>query len=104
MLSAVRDDCAQEVVPDDELVQLFEAVDVDGSGAIDADEFETFLGSDPLATDMSLAVFFEAMFQLADLWTATIDGDAYADFLNTLVSHIVTVRPPAYWYRHLRPA
>ena len=56
--------------------------------AIDSEEFKSFLASDAMAKDMGLDVFFEAMFQLADLWSARMDAVAYAQFLHSLFEHI----------------
>ena len=75
---------------DEELLELFAAVDTDGSGEIDIDEFVNFLESDPLAEDMSFQVFGEAMFQLAQLWVKRKEEEQYAMFLEHLFLKITT--------------
>ena len=101
----VRRDCKipAAVVPDTDLRQLFNAVDVDRSASIDAQEFESFICSDALAQDMVLDIFSvrkrgmakfyqrhrsrlrwnvvclgfvqESMFQLCQLWVARPEED-----------------------------
>eukprot|EP01050_Picozoa_sp_SAG11_P047237 SAG11_NODE_24630_length_370_cov_1.140221_1_plen_61_part_10 len=50
-LLQVRGDCniTEAVVSDEELRELFDAVDASGDGAMDANEFEAFLSADALA-------------------------------------------------------
>eukprot|EP01043_Picozoa_sp_COSAG02_P029902 COSAG02_NODE_1882_length_10539_cov_56.252203_3_plen_1220_part_00 len=88
----IRDECniSEEVVPDDILVDLFSAVDIDGQGGIDGEEFENFICSDPLAMDMNYKIFSEAMFQLAQLWVQEEDEVQYAKFLDNLFQCITT--------------
>ena len=62
----VRRDCKipAAVVPDTDLRQLFNAVDVDRSASIDAQEFESFICSDALAQDMVLDIFSVRMHRM----------------------------------------
>lgn len=88
----IRKECnlSSEAVPDDTLDDLFAAVDIDGTGGIDAQEFENFICSDPLAMDMTYRVFAEAMFQLVQLWVEEEDEVQYAAFLDNLFELITT--------------
>ena len=90
--AAVRGDCNinEDVVSQADLGELFSAVDKDGSGDIDIDEFVEFLASNPLAQDMSFKVFSEAMFQLAQLWVGKDDEVQFAKFLDTVFKNITT--------------
>jgi Ca2+-binding EF-hand superfamily protein len=92
-ISAVRKDCdiSSRVVSDTALEGLFSAVDADGSGEIDCDEFGSLLTSDALAQDMTFDVFYESMFQLADLWTADPPvASNYEAFLLSIFGNITT--------------
>ena len=74
-----------------DLKSLFQEVDDDGSGEIDAAEFQEFLESDPLACEMTLDVFSGSMWQLLMLWVkegSTIEQ--YASFLQQLFNRITT--------------
>ena len=66
----VRRDCKipAAVVPDTDLRQLFNAVDVDRSASIDAQEFESFICSDALAQDMVLDIFSVRMHRMATFY------------------------------------
>jgi CRP-like cAMP-binding protein/Ca2+-binding EF-hand superfamily protein len=89
----LRKECniSDDAVPDETLIDLFEAVDTDGAGGIDAEEFEDFICSDPLAMDMTYKVFAEAMFQLAQLWVEEEDEEQYAAFLDALFDRITKI-------------
>ena len=69
----VRRDCKipAAVVPDTDLRQLFNAVDVDRSASIDAQEFESFICSDALAQDMVLDIFSVRMHRGFQVLSAT---------------------------------
>ena len=60
------------VLSDDELRKMFDAIDADGSGEMDLQEFTDFVESEPFAADMTMDVFSEALFQLANLWVAKV--------------------------------
>ena len=82
-------DISERVVSDEDLGKMFDAVDDDGSGEIDCEEFETLLTSDALAQDMTFEVFYEAMFQLVDLWTSDPPKvENYENFLAMVLSNI----------------
>lgn len=90
-VGAVRQDCDidENVLSDADLWKMFDTVDVDGSGEIDSEEFERLLESDALAHDMTFEVFFEAMFQLVDLWTADPpEVSNYTVFLDKMLKNI----------------
>eukprot|EP01047_Picozoa_sp_COSAG01_P106052 COSAG01_NODE_35200_length_535_cov_1.672018_2_plen_126_part_01 len=65
-------------------------MDGDGSGEIDAREFQQLLISQQMAQDMSFEIFFNAMFQLAELWTAEAAAPAFVAFLTALLDRIAT--------------
>ena len=87
---AVRSDCDinDDVVSDEDLKSMFDAVDSDGSGEMDVDEFREFIESNALAQDMSFEIFYEAMFQLAELWVAKEDAGQYTVFFGQLRNRI----------------
>ena len=87
---AVRADCGinEDVVSDEDLKTMFDAVDVDGSGEINVDEFRQFIESNALAQDMAFEIFYEAMFQLAELWVAKEDAAQYTSFFEQLRGRI----------------
>jgi Ca2+-binding EF-hand superfamily protein len=90
-IGAVRKDCDlnEKVLSDADLGKMFDAVDDDGSGEIDCDEFEQLLTSDALAQDMTFEVFYEAMFQLVDLWTSDPpEVSNYQVFLTKMLKNI----------------
>jgi hypothetical protein len=70
-------------------------VDGDGSGEIDASEFQQLLTSQQMAQYMSFEIFFNAMFQLAELWTAEAAAPAFVAFLTTLLDRIATKSSPS---------
>ena len=72
----------------DEKQKMFDAVDADGSGEMDVDEFREFIESNALAEDMSFEIFYEAMFQLAQLWVATPHEKQYKKFLEGIFNAI----------------
>ena len=88
--SAVRKDCDinEDVVSDEDLKTMFDAVDDDGSGEMDADEFRQFIESNALAQDMAFEIFYEAMFQLAELWVVKEDAAQYTSFFAQLRERI----------------
>ena len=87
---AVRADCGinEAVVSDEDLKTMFDAVDGDGSGEMDVDEFREFMESNALAQDMAFEIFYEAMFQLAELWVVTEDAAQYTSFFEQLRGRI----------------
>jgi hypothetical protein len=87
---AVRQDCGinEHVVSDADLHEMFASVDVDGSGAVSAAEFEAFLHTSPLAQDMEFDVFAEAMYQLCDLWVKESDPVQQTSFLEQVTDRI----------------
>jgi hypothetical protein len=87
---AVRKDCDinEWVVPDAELSQMFSYAATDEE--LSPGAFSALLASDSLAQDMVFDVFYEAMFQLVDLWTATRDERDYVGFLERLFSRITS--------------
>ena len=50
------------------------------------------------ANELSEDLFGDAMFELADIWTEEIDGDAYADFLWKLFHHCAEGNPVTGFY------
>jgi CRP-like cAMP-binding protein/Ca2+-binding EF-hand superfamily protein len=90
--SIIRKHCGinATILPADNLRELFNAVDVDRSAEIDADEFVAFCCSDPLASDMTFEAFAESMFQLAQLWVSVPDEVMYAKFLGALFAAITS--------------
>ena len=66
-------------------------MDDDGSGEIDCQEFEQLLGSDAFTQDMTFEVFYEAMFQLVDLWTADPPvAENYEAFLIAMFGNVTS--------------
>lgn len=82
----IRNDCGLKsgVVGPQELRDLFNAVDVDRSAEIDADEFTNFIKSDPLAMDMTLEIFAESCYQMAQIWVVDADEEQYAKFFSAI--------------------
>ena len=79
---------SRAILSDDELRRMFAALDCDGGGTICEQEFLAFVESDPLASDMTVDVFSEAMFQLAQQWVPDLDPSKYAGFLLNLFDTI----------------
>lgn len=55
-------------------------------------------GQSKSATVLSGEMFKDAMFELADTWTAGYDGQRYAAFLRELFNHITIHKPPDYYF------
>ena len=92
-LAAVRKDCniAEEVASDEGLQNLFSMVDVDNGGTISADEFEELLQAETVQ-DMTFEIFFDSMFELAELWAAEFMEDALVRFINQLFARVTVKR------------
>jgi len=86
----VRNDCGMRpgMLGSQELRELFNAVDVDRSAEIDAEEFTNFIASDPLAMDMTFEGFAESMFQICQPWVTEKDEDQYSKFLSAIFNGV----------------
>eukprot|EP01044_Picomonas_judraskeda_P022032 COSAG03_NODE_5361_length_1268_cov_0.872541_2_plen_260_part_00 len=89
---AVRAECqlsAQELA-DAELWLVFDMIDVDHSGTIDAAEFVLALSDDTGKEDLVLSVtgFRMCLLELADTWAMERTPEQYVQFLKTLFGHV----------------
>ena len=89
---AVRAECqlsAQELA-DEELWLVFDMIDVDQSGTIDAAEFVLALLDDTGKEDLVLSVtgFRMCLIELADAWVEERTPEQYVQFLKTLFGHV----------------
>ena len=50
--------------------------------------------------DLDAALFMDGFFELADVWTSTVSGEAYAEFLWTLFRHVATGKPDQYRWKN----
>ena len=104
-VEAVRKDCdmGPEVVSDIDLKTIFAKVDADDSGTITADEFDRLImniepgaaGEQQTVTTMSFEIFFESMFELAEVWATQLAKNPIVNFLGQLFSR-VTVNPTSW--------
>ena len=89
---AVRAECqlsAQELA-DEELWLVFDMIDVDQSGTIDAAEFVLALLDDTGKEDLVLSVtgFRMCLIELADAWVEERTPEQYVQFLKTLFGNV----------------
>ena len=75
-------------ISDDELAELFRAIDADGSGALSSQEF--FAAMKDYSDDLSLNFycFKKSIFELADLYVDSVSENMYVAFLDTVHEEI----------------
>lgn len=86
----VRNECGldKETTTDEDVQELFGIVDTDQSGAIDAEELQTFLTTDLEAASMTFTPFLASMFELTALWVPTESEKQYSRFLDVMFQMI----------------
>lgn len=87
---AVRRECdlSKETVPDKHLKEIFDIIDADQSGAIDAKELQQLLGADLGASTLTWSAFYSSILELTSVWSKTETSEQFVLFLQSLFDDI----------------
>jgi hypothetical protein len=86
----IRTECkfSNDDISDDELAELFRAIDADGSGALSSQEFFAAMKDDSDDLSLNFYCFKKSIFELADLYVDTVSENRYVAFLDTVHEEI----------------
>ena len=100
--NAVRKECeiSAAAVPDSEIEELFNVIDVDGSGGIDSSELMELFDADLDDATMTFAAFFSSIFELSALWA---EDEAERNYVDFLLEMFASVSVPREHVAHLSP-
>jgi Ca2+-binding EF-hand superfamily protein len=86
----IRTECrfSNDDISDDELAELFRAIDADGSGALSSQEFSAAVRDDSDDLSLNFYCFKKSIFELADLYVDTVSESMYVAFLDAVHEEI----------------
>jgi hypothetical protein len=89
-VECIRTECrfSNENISDDELAELFRAIDADGSGALSSQEFSAAVRDDSDDMSLNFYCFKKSICELADLYVDTVSESRYIAFLDTVHEEI----------------